>query len=183
MQREVEVTDSELMTEVRDRDPSRLGELFDRHHQRLFRFFVRMTGRRELSEDLVQETFVRILRYRASYRGESGFAVWMYRIARNVLADAHGARRAREENLDDELPDPRKSPLELLQRDQEVAILERALASLPADQREVLVFFRFEGLRHEELARLLGCSVGAAKVRAHRALAQLRDIYLGMTKE
>ena len=75
------------MAEVRDGDVARFDVLFERHHARLYNFFLRLTGRPGTSEDLVQEAFLRMLTYRSSYRATGPFTAWMYRIARNVFAD------------------------------------------------------------------------------------------------
>jgi RNA polymerase sigma-70 factor (ECF subfamily) len=169
--------DAELLARVRAGDPDALGLLYDRHAARLFAFFARLTGRRDASEDLVQDTFLRILKYRSSFRGERGFVVWMYRIARNVFADYCSSRRTGDVPLVDEHEAPGSTPFERVERDEEIALLRRALGALPADRREVIVLCRYEGLSHEEVAALVGCSVGALKVRLHRALAELRDAY------
>ena len=169
--------DAELLARMRAGDPEALGLLYDRYAARLFGFFVRLTCRRDASEDLVQETFLRILKYHASFRGDRGFVVWMYRIARNVFADHYASRRSGDVPLVDEHEAPGATPLERIERDEAVALLGRALGELPADRREVIVLCRYEGLSRDEVAALLGCSVGALKVRLHRALAELRDAY------
>ncbi|HET9131995.1 MAG TPA: RNA polymerase sigma factor, partial [Terriglobia bacterium] len=83
----VEKTDIELMLAVRDGVVSTLGILFERYHERLYNFFVRHTNRRDASEDLVQDVFFRMLKYRHTYRGDAPFTVWMYQLARNASAD------------------------------------------------------------------------------------------------
>jgi RNA polymerase sigma-70 factor (ECF subfamily) len=175
-----ERTDTELMTAVREGDLAALAALFDRHHGRFFKFFYRLTGRVDASEDLVQEAFMRALKYRESYRGDAGFVAWMYRVARNVFADhCHSAapREALEEA--EAVADGAPSPFEVARLGEEVARLRGALLRLAPEDREVLVLTRFEELSHAEIAASLGCSVGAVKVRAHRALARLRDAYFG----
>ena len=175
-------TDTELMVAVRGGEVSLLAELFGRHHVRLFNFFLRLTDRRDASEDLVQETFLRMLKYRSSYRADASFAVWMYRIARNVCAD-HWRVFGRLEPLDRvvDVEAPGATPFDEARLVEEIATLRAALCSLPADRRELLVLIRYEGLKHDEISALLGCSVGAVKVRAHRALAELRDAYTALT--
>lgn len=175
-------TDTELMIAVRGGDVSLLAELFERHHIRLFNFFIRLTDRRDVSEDLVQEAFMRMLKYRRTYRGDASFAVWMYRIGRNALAD-QWKKSAKHEPLDaaSELAASDESPFDAARRDEELAMLRAALLSLPADRRELIVLIRFEGLRYDEISELLECSVGAVKVRAHRALAELRDACVALT--
>src|SRR4030095_11266797 len=81
------VTDETLMEAGRNGDVAKLGMLFERHHRALFDFLVRMTGNASIAEDLVQDVFVRILKYRATWRGEGRFETWLFRIARNARAD------------------------------------------------------------------------------------------------
>ena len=75
------------MLEVRDGGLERLAPLFERHHVPLYNYYLRMTRDRELSEDMVQEVFLRILKYRHTFRGEGDFTPWLYHIARNVRID------------------------------------------------------------------------------------------------
>ena len=86
------IADRELMGEVRDGDLGRLGELFERHHHRLFNFFLKLTRQRTAAEDLVQEVFVRMLKYRHTYRSDADFTPWMFkdvkRIAKNTAHTA-----------------------------------------------------------------------------------------------
>ena len=82
------------MQAVRDGDVSQLGQLFERYHARLFEFLSRMTGNRVAAEDLVQDVFVRILKYRATYRDDGRFETWLFRIARNARADYFPPGRA-----------------------------------------------------------------------------------------
>lgn len=82
-----DLSDSVLMQQVRDGDLRKLAVLFERHHRALFHFFLRCTGNRELGEDLVQEVYFRILRYRHTYDPKYSFTAWMYQIARNAQMD------------------------------------------------------------------------------------------------
>src|SRR2546425_12656711 len=87
------LTDEALMLAVKAGDLDKLGILFERHHTALFEFFSRMTGNRAVSQDLVQDVFFRILKYRNTYRNESQFTTWMYHIARNTRFDQFKKRR------------------------------------------------------------------------------------------
>src|SRR5262249_54682123 len=170
-------TDENLMFAVRDGDVSKLALLFDRHHRALFEYFVRMTGNRAIAEDLVQDVFFRMLKYRATFRSESRFKSWMFHIARNARFDHY------RKHSEDSLPEghaeamPSGSPLpgHQLEYDQQTAILECALQRLPEEKREVLVLSRYQEMKYEQIAELMGCEVGAVKVRVHRALKELRD--------
>lgn len=167
------------MSQVRDGDLERLGILFERHHLRLFNFFLRMTGDRAASEDLVQEVFVRMLKYRKSFRERGEFTSWMFALARNVSADYFG-RRPRANVTDEEL-DERPSgdplPLEQLELAESLEQLRGALLKLPEEKRELLLLTRSGGLTYEQIAAILGCSAGAVKVRVHRALRHLRLVF------
>src|SRR3954453_9367998 len=82
--------DELIMRQVRDGDVGKLETLFDRHYQGLFRYFLYLTSNRAASEDLAQEVFFRILKYRHTYQPEAGFRAWLYQIGRNVHADYVG---------------------------------------------------------------------------------------------
>jgi len=171
------------MQAVREGDASRLGLLFERHQTALYGFYVRMTGDRQASEDLVQEVFFRMLKYRHTYRDEGRFTTWMYHIARNVQADWFRTKLPDAGFEDEEwerLPGRERTEA-LVESQQEAALVRLALARLPDEKREVLVLSRFQGLQYEQIAELLDCEVGAVKVRVHRALRSLREIYSELT--
>jgi RNA polymerase sigma factor (sigma-70 family) len=169
------VTDEDLMLQVREGAGETLGVLFDRYQVPLLNFYARLTGDRTLSEDLVQEVFLRILRYRQSYRPGTPFRAWIYQIARNARVDHHRKTRPQTE-LDPEMaaPLPKTDPA---QREQETALLRRALMYLPEEKREILILARFQELKYEEIASLVGCELPTVRVRVHRALQELREIY------
>jgi RNA polymerase sigma factor (sigma-70 family) len=168
------ISDEELMLQVREGIGEMLGVLFDRYQQPLFRFFVRLTGDRSLSEDLVQEVFYRILRYRHTYKPGSAFRAWMYQVARNARQD--GLHRQRGETPLEESLQPAIVPRDSVADEQESLLLRRALLALPEEKREVLLLSRFQELSYEEIGKLLGCDVGAVKVRVFRALQSLKEI-------
>lgn len=183
----VDLTDHELMLAVRDGEIRRLGDLFERHNGPLFGYFVRMTSNRATSEDLVQLVFYRILKYRHTYRDEGKFTAWMYHLARKVAAD-HFRKRQNAETMSDDgaeletIRDDTADTAEQAARDDDIELMRRAFQRLPVDQREILTLHRFQHLPHEDIARLLDCSVGAAKVRLHRAIKSLRDVYLRLNR-
>jgi len=178
-------TDLELMIQVQQGNIGVMGHLFERHHARIYNFCHRMTGSREASEDLVQEVFVRSIKYRQSFRGDAEYLPWLYRVARNACND-YFKQSGRFPVLVDELPETEgdePSASEQMERQEQVCLLRQALLELPVERREVLVLSRFEELPYQEIAQLLGCSIGAVKVRVHRAMEQLRRTYLEMLGE
>jgi RNA polymerase sigma factor (sigma-70 family) len=183
------IADNELMEQVRGGQIERLGLLFERHQVKLFNFFLRLTRSHQLSEDLTQEVFLRLLKYRASFAPGSPFLPWLYGIARRLYYDASRAR-SREVSWDadawegrDEVVSPDPTPdMNADQRD-EARVLTQALARLPLEKREVLVLSHLQHLRCEEIAQIVQCSPGAVRVRIHRALQALKVVLGRMPRE
>lgn len=183
----LEASDHELMVAVRAGEVAKLGELFERYHQRLYGFFLRMTNQPAVSEDLVQVVFYRILKYRHTYRDEGKFTAWIYHLARKVAAD-HFRKHAKAATATDpvdlhEHPDSGPSPDSRAATTDDLELLRAALARMPVEHREVLVLSRLQNVEHREIARLCDCSVGAVKVRVHRALKELRELYFKLRRE
>jgi RNA polymerase sigma factor (sigma-70 family) len=169
------MSDEELMAQVRGGVGEMLGALFERYHVALFNFFYKLTGERSTSEDLVQEVFLRILKYRHSYRPDTPFRSWLYQIARNARVDLL-RRRHPEVSWEPEMSGSFQ-PGDVAQQNQEAALLHSALLRLPEEKREVLVLSRFQGLKYEQIAEILGCELSTVKVKVHRALQDLREIF------
>jgi len=179
------LTDEILMLAVRDGDVGKLGHLFERYHGTLFDFFCRMLGNRTAADDLVQDVFFRILKYRKTYRDESHFTTWMFHIARNARFDYFKKHRAEvlfpEEGID--LPSHGPYPSQQFEKEQEATLLKRALLKLPEEKRELLILARYQELKYEQIADLLGVDIGTVKVRVHRAVKELREIFLKLSGE
>lgn len=181
--------DNELMLRVRDGDLGKLSFLFERYHRALFNFFLRSTGSRDLSEDLVQEVFLRILKYRHTFRPDSQFSAWMYHVARNAQIDHFRKHKhaddvhESEEDVFPEIASLRLTPEEQLAKRQEARLVRKALSQLPMERREVLILSRYQGLKYEEIATILGCEVGTVKGRVFRAIRELADVFNGIKGE
>ena len=176
-------TDTELMTRVRDGDVRQLAHLFARHHVRLYNYYLRLTGDRESSEDMTQEVFFRMLKYRHTFRGEGEFTAWMYHMARNVHLDSRRRIDAVADGEAEEIAAADPHAHDMMERKEGADLVRAALARLPAEKREVILLSRYEGMRYDAIAELLGCSVDAVKVRVHRALNELRTIYFRLSGE
>jgi DNA-directed RNA polymerase specialized sigma24 family protein len=147
---------------------------------------VRLTNQPSVSEDLVQIVFYRILKYRHTYRDEGKFSAWIYHLARKVAAD-HFRKHAHPDPGRPGRPArprrPARSPRSRPPPPTTSFLMRPPSPAEPLEQREVLVLSRLQHLNHQEIARLLDCSVGAVKVRAHRALKELREVYFKIRKE
>ena len=173
------------MARVSAGELAKLAVLFERHHRALFRYFVSLNRDRELSEDLVQDVFFRILRYRTSYDASRPFTAWMYQIARRASLDRSRTKRAEVVGIDEfaELSSAAPGPEERAAAGQNLGLLMRALDLLPEDKREILILARFQELKYEDIAAVLACEVGTVKVRVYRAMRALEQIYFALEKE
>lgn len=164
--------DRRLMAEVRSGDTGPLEELFRRHHRSLFGFLRRTTGSQELAEDLTQEAFLRVLRYRRSFDAGRSFRPWLFGIARNLLIDRAGERRPQPatEIETATATDRAASPERAFEARQTLTRVEGALVRLSTEQREALLLARFQDLSYREIGEILDCSEGAVKGRVFRAL-------------
>ena len=170
------------MIKVRSGDLDKMALLFQRYHRPLFGFLFHMIRHREASEDLLQNVFYRMLRSAHTFTGDGEFKTWMYSIARNVVKDHLKKSRRDPDSYDGADLAERISAStrtdEALEHRLEIKALQRALNGLSPESREVLILSRFQDLRYEEIAGVLDISIGAVKVRIHRAINQLKELYI-----
>jgi RNA polymerase sigma-70 factor (ECF subfamily) len=144
-----------------------------------------MTGNRSASEDLVQDVFFRILKYRRTFRNSCRFRTWMYGIARNAHRD-HCRNLPAVAPLSDEntsAPHGGSLPYREYELSQQAATLQCALLQLPADRRELIVLSQYQKLKSRQIAELLDIEPAAVRVRLHRAMNELRQVYLKLSSE
>jgi RNA polymerase sigma factor (sigma-70 family) len=179
------VSDNVLMEKVKSGDVDKLGMLYDRHKKMLFGYFYRQTCVPETSEDLVQNVFYRILRYRQQFRNEGKFSSWMYSIAHHVFLDHLKNQKKRKEYSIHGLKSDTKEPSyddDHSEQFERRELLEKAMGQLSDEQREALILSRFHDLKYKEIAEIVNCTEGTVKVRIFRALDQLRKIHARMEK-
>jgi len=167
------------MLSVKEGNLPSMTELFERYHVKLYNFFLKLTFDRIASEDLTQNVFYRLIKYKHSYDiGEGSFKSWMYKIARNVHFDFCKEQKKHAEQFKEleEVHENAESP-EHFSNEEDFEKLNLALLQLQPDQRELIVLSRFEGLKYGEISRINGKSVVAIKVQVHRAIKQLRNFY------
>ena len=179
------MTDEQAMEAVKKGDLAQSALLFERYHRPIFNFFLKQNYDKEASEDMTQQVFLRLLKYRSSYQKGKSFRPWVYQIARNVRASYYKGQVAKKdqfadiESVTEELAGNAES-LEQADRERQ---LHRALAQLGEEDRELLNLSRFQQLKYEEISTLTGYSVGAIKVKIHRAIKKLKGIYFMVGQE
>ena len=152
--------------------------LYRAHADRVYGICLRMSGNAQEAERLAQDAFVRLWKRIGSFRGESEFSSWLYRLTVNVvLEDSRSTRRrhARVEHVDDPAALDRGHAAEAEHTESRI-VLEAAIARLPEGARQALVLHDIEGYKHEEIARMTGAAVGTIKAQLHRARKLLRQV-------
>ena len=176
-----EVSNSELVKKSQLGDKSAFEELVKRHQDLVFSLSFRLTGNRELANDVAQESFIRAWKAIEKFRGDSTFGTWIYRITVNTAWTLRKkAKKHYSLNIEDTqepvVIDEKKDP-ELVAINSDLSVvLRKALNQIPLEQRIIVELKNIEGRSHKEIADYLDISVTAAKVRLHRAHQKLRNI-------
>ena len=157
-------------------------EAFDlivvRHRRPIYQLCYRFVGNHEDASDLAQDVFVRAFKGLAKFKGDSSLATWLYRVGVNTCLNRVAVKRPQTESIDavpriDERAD---NPLELVMRDERAIVVRRAIEQLPPKQRATLVLRVYQEMSHEEIANVLGSSVGAVKANFFHALGNLKRL-------
>jgi RNA polymerase sigma factor (sigma-70 family) len=178
------MTDELLMEAVKRGELQQATLLFERYNKRIFNFLARMTMDRMLAEDLTQNVFLRVIKYRNSYREGAKFQSWIYQVARNVFSDHYQAHKNRfsdfvdVEKVSDYMPDHEDAA----DQDEKEKLLHRSMARLSEEQRELLVLTRFQHMKYEEVAAIMDTTVANIKVKVHRAILKLKEYYFELEK-
>jgi RNA polymerase sigma factor (sigma-70 family) len=172
------------MMKVREGDLDKLGLLFERYKKPLYGFFYGMNKEQELSEDLVQNTFYRIMKYRHLFRGDGDFKTWMFHIARNVSHDHFRKNKLKADDVEkwQERIGHNENRSSEMQHDEEQHMLSMAMDRLPADKREIILLSKYQEKKYKEIGEMIGCSEGAVKVKVFRALQELKAVYQQLEK-
>ncbi|HYA24754.1 MAG TPA: sigma-70 family RNA polymerase sigma factor [Terriglobales bacterium] len=177
------LSEAEAIERAKQGDAEAFESLYHLHKRRVYSLCLRMTANTAAAEDLTQEAFLQLFRKIGTFRGESAFSTWLHRMAVNVvlmqLRKKGLAVVPLEETIESEDESPRKEPgaedvrlagsIDRLQ-------LEHAIAALPPGYRAVFLLHDVEGYEHNEIARIVGCSIGNSKSQLHKARMKLRDL-------
>ena len=176
-----EISNSELVRKSQLGDKAAFEQLVIRHQDLVFSLAYKLTGNREMANDVAQEAFIRAWKAIEKFRGDSTFSTWIYRITVNTAWTLRKkAKKHNTLNIDDTYEpiviDEKKDP-ELVAINSDLSsVLINALDKIPIEQRIIVELKNIEGRSHKEIADYLDISVTAAKVRLHRAHQKLRQI-------
>ncbi len=172
--------DFELTKRSAKGDMVAFEEVYRRHHRRVYSICLRMLKNTTEAEDLTQDVFIQLHRKIGSFRGDSAFTTWLHRLSVNQVLMHFRKRNVKFEKTTEE----GETPVEVVDgtvnpRKMQVVdkiALEDAIEQLPNGYRNVFVLHDVEGYEHEEVARILGCSVGTSKSQLHKARLKLRKL-------
>lgn len=178
------LTEAEAIEQAKGGNAEAFEALYGFHKRRVYSLCLRMTGNTAQAEDLTQEAFLQLYRKIGTFRGESAFSTWLHRMAVNVVLMQLRKKGLPEVSLDEMLePQHEDAPKrDIGARDNVLAgsvdrvNLERAIAGLPPGYRVVFMLHDVEGYEHNEIAEMMGCSIGNSKSQLHKARLKLRDL-------
>lgn len=186
-----QVDDLVLVERVRKGDTAAFDELVSRYENKVYRLAIKLTRNEALAEEVLQEVFIRIYEKLDTFRGESAFSSWLYRIAANAcFAKLNLEKKHQHADLDEVTPQAEQALRELQEAGPEapdrsllsreaLEVINRSIERLPEDFRVVILMRDVEGMDNEEVARILDLSVPAVKSRLHRARLLLRKRLAG----
>ena len=168
--------DREAIEACRQGEREAFDRLVERYQRDVYRLCYRYGNNHQDANDMAQEAFLKAYRALSRFRGDSAFSTWLYRIAVNTCLNFRAARRAPQEELSEHLADGGTGVAERMQEDERSAQVRKAVARLPEKQRATLILKIYHDLTHEEVARVLGASVGTVKANLFHALGNLRKL-------
>ena len=178
------VTEAEAIERAKNGDGYAFELLYAMHKRRVYSLCLRMVGNTAEAEDLAQEAFLQLFRKIGTFRGESAFSTWLHRLSVNVVL-MHLRKKGLNEVSLDEMMEPQQEDgpkKDIGARDNVLAgsvdrvNLERCVESLPPGYRIIFVLHDIEGYEHNEIAEMMGCSIGNSKSQLHKARMKLRDL-------
>jgi len=182
---------ADLVTSAQKGEEWAFEALFAQHKQRVYALCLRMIGNTADAEELTQEAFLQVFRKIQTFRGHSAFSTWLHRVAVNTVLMRLRKKNVNEVSLEDntrqeefeEAPREYGAPDLALTGTIDRVNLKRAMAMLPVGYRQAFVLHDVQGYEHNEIAALLGCSIGNSKSQLHKARARLRKLLQEVDRE
>ncbi|MCC6825120.1 MAG: RNA polymerase sigma factor [Acidobacteria bacterium] len=174
------MSDLELTQAAAKDDMAAFEEIYKRHHRRVYSICLRMLQNSSEAEDLTQDVFIQLYRKIGSFRGDSAFTTWLHRMTVNQVLMHFRKRTVKYEKVTEEGETPDQVVIgtvdpERMQIVDKIA-LEHAISQLPDGYKNVFLLHDVEGFEHEEVAKILGCSVGTSKSQLHKARLKLQRL-------
>ncbi len=183
------VTDLELVKRAQEGDSDAFAALFHAHKGRVYSICLRMTNNTAQAEDLTQDAFLQVFRKLDTFKGNSALSTWLYRIAVNTVLMHFRKKALKQVSLDEpSSQDVKQVRREYGSRDGRLSgsvdriALIRAIKDLPAGYRTIFLLHEVEGYEHQEIAKILDCSVGNSKSQLHKAKLRIREFLQEPTK-
>jgi RNA polymerase sigma-70 factor, ECF subfamily len=178
------ITEAEAIERAKQGDAAMFEVLYGLHKRRVYSLCLRMLGNVTAAEDLTQEAFLQLFRKIGTFRGESAFSTWLHRMTVNVVLMHLRKKGLNEVSLDEQMePQEEDAPKRDFGADDlalkgsiDRVVLERAIADLPKGYRAFFLLHDVEGYGHNEIAEMMGCSIGNSKSQLHKARLKLREI-------
>ena len=173
------MTDELVMQSIQNGEVKDLGILYEKYKKALFSYFIQLHQSAFVAEDLVQNVFERILKYKDQFKGDGNLRSWIYQIARNVSADHfRKEKKHRSDEISGQLQvtTDQPSPYQGLEWSDRKGHLHQAIAQLTEDKIEVLMLVKIGEMKYKEVADLLGVNESTIKVKVFRAIKELREI-------
>ena len=175
----------ELMFRVKEGQLDKLALLYEGNKVALYNFFLRSGNSPALSEDLVQETFMKVLAYRSGFQGTSTFKSWLYGIARNTQADHYrkASNSKPHTDIEEQTLESGATLTEQMESSQKHDLFQKSLDKLAPEHREIILLSRFQQLNYQEIADMLDCNLNTLKARMRKAISCLHSGYRSLTRE
>lgn len=171
------------MAAVAAGDIRKASLLFDRYHSNVYNYLMKVNQNRMLAEDLTQNVFEKMIKYRSSFKGQKSFKGWLFTIVRNANIDHH--RKRKYQSIDDSYlevavcdSDAHRS----MEEKERNKYLMEAIDRLSLEEKEILVLTKFEKMKYSEVSKITGMTESALKVKAHRSIKKLRSILVNDIK-
>lgn len=168
------------MLSVSSGQMAKAGTLYERYKTKMYNYFRKMNMEAQLAEDMTQEVFERMIKYRSSYNAEYPFAPWLYRIASNVRQDHYRKNKISMYAIGDQEERIEHDPGPLAEQIDQEQKLHKAIASLPEEQREILVLCKLQKQKYAQVAMMKNTTETNVKTTVHRSIKKLRKYYQEM---
>lgn len=178
------MTEEALMIEIKNGNLDLALELYDKYSKKLYNYFVKLSQDKEVGYDMMQDTFLRVIKYKHTFKEDKIFKTWIFQIARNVFRDYYKKHKMMYTSNTDINQIQNEIHLEENTSELEYRkmLLQKSLLRLPEDSREILVLSRYKDMKYQEIADIMDLSVSHVKVKVFRAIQKLREYYFEIDK-